>query len=87
MHIPFSCLSKKKGRTDKKRQEVLVIYLWLSSGSPPCQLRTLFLQEGVSEIELTLHLMSFFGGIVIKLLERVKKRRKLSLGKPPTEPL
>ena len=28
-----------------------------------------------------------FGGIFIKLVERVKKRRKLSLGKPPTGPL
>lgn len=28
-----------------------------------------------------------FGGIFIKFVERVKKRRKLSLGKPPTGPL
>lgn len=28
-----------------------------------------------------------FGGIFIKLVERVKKCRKLSLGKPPTGPL
>lgn len=28
-----------------------------------------------------------FGGIFIKFVERVKKCRKLSLGKPPTGPL
>jgi len=77
----------KKGRTEKKGWEGFGIYLWLSLGSSPCQCGTRFLQAGAPEIELTLHLMSFFGGIFIKLVERVKKRRKLSLGKPPTVPL
>lgn len=56
---PLLLFKQGKGKGKQKEAGGAWCYLWLS-GSPPCQRRMQFLQEGVSEIELTLHLNELF---------------------------
>lgn len=87
MNLP-SFLFKHEKVKDRKEGTGVVSYLFVALIgfiSLPAQDTVSPRESARNRTDITSN--ELFGGIFIKLVERVKKCRKLSLGKPPTRPL
>ena len=87
MNLPSFLFKHEKGK-DRKRGTGGVWYLFVSLiGFISVPAQDAVSPRGSTRNRTDITSNELFGGIFIKLVERVKKCRKLSLGKPPTGPL